>query len=480
MTSTQGKTVGALVIAGLTIIGIGTYVAVNDTGSESSEKVATTPTYAINISSTGEVPLTFQMSTATVDICYIGNPQKPPLRERNLLVEPWLSQQKALGFNRACVFADGSIAQVSHIAMPPAIGKGYNGNPADFNYDMKEYAEAMGGALVADWKTDFFPNTVAFVKALGIPCDVTLNKRDSWEVNKYRIDQTGAEYIFLWSEVKILDSETWQGYLTWCQQMRDSVTKYYGTSKKLIADQPNLFQNDKKSVAWRANINPTSLTGIFGADVYWQVDDQVHYTANQDSNIIRSRLYMDSIMPAQINQFRTLFPGWQMVCGQTQLEDRREPNILYITNTIVGDITWGGLYETFIENQSIEPMAIQETMKNCSDPANPTTQILTLLNSTLKPGRNVTSLSFTGMPDCTGYSLRWGDPKKNHCVVINNWSRATYTLSEIMFDGKRKTPVVTAIHHTSLSWRDAIVIDTTVSETFSIPPGVTVLNYTLK
>lgn len=477
MTQAQ-KTWSAIVGAGLVILGVGTYVAVNDTGSE-ERTTSTTPLQSVNISSEGEVPLTFQMSTSTVDICFTGNPSSG--RERLLLVEPWLSEQKALGFQRAAIHGDGSISQVSHVAIPPAIGHGYNGRQSDFK-TYAEFKECMNGVLVQPWVSDFFPSTVAFVNALGIPADVTLNKRDTWKENKYRIDQTGAEYIFLWSEVKILDQygETWKNYLPWAKQMRDSINKYY-TGKKIIADEPNIFQGDRVSLEWRANINPTSLAGIYGADNYWQSGDQAGYTSNQDSNILRVRNYLEVTMPAQMTEFKRLFPGWKMIAGQVQPEDRRDSQPIYIINYIAADLFWSGMYESCVENQDFQPMAIQQAMKNCSDPDNTTTRILTLLNSTLKPGSKVTKLSFTGMPDCTGYSLRYGSPPKNHVVVINNWSRATYALSEIQFDGKKKTPTVTAIHHTSDTWgSQPIKRDTTVSETFTIVPGITVLNYTLK
>lgn len=459
-----------------------TYNAV--TKEPSGEKTATTPAQSINITTDGEVPLIFQMSSATVDVQITK--RQGTWVERNLLDSVWLVQQKAVGFNRAAIFGDGSIAQCSHVVLPPGIGHGYNGRQSDFP-TYKEFAEAQNGCLIINFPNDFFTKTLAFTNALGIPADVTLNKRDTWKENKYRIDQTGAEYIFLWSEVKILPGESWQSYLVWAKQMRDSISKYYGlysetnpTGKKLIADEPNMFQGDRKSVEWRLNINPTSLTGIYAGEDYWQSGDQAGYTPNMDSNIVRVRYYLDSIMTKEMAEFKRIFPGWKLIAGQVQPEDRREDKPKYILNTIVGDMFWSGIYEVFVENQTFQPMAVQESMKNCSDPNDPTTKILTLLNSTLKPDRKVTTLTFTGMPDCTGYALRFGNPLKSHCVVINNWSRATYTLSQIMVNGNKKTPVVTAIHHTSLSWRDAIQIDTTISETFSIPPGVTVLNYTLK
>lgn len=470
----------------MVVMGVGGMYFMTKDDSASKKSSATTPAQSINISTDGEVPLTFQMSSATVDLCFIGAPNK--VKERNLLDPTWILQQKAVGFGRIDVLGDGTISQPTHVVLPPATGKGYNGNPADFATPQL-YRDWNGGVLVQNWSKDFFIHTFRFGRALGVPMDVTLNKRETWKQCKYRIDSTGAQYIKLWSEVRLIKdtSGTWSSYLKWANSMRDSIKKHFGlysadnpNGKKIIADEPNIFQMDKSSAVWRSNVTPTTLTQIYGGDNYWHMDDQMDFTANMDSNIIRIKYYFDSLMTKQMRTFQTLFPNWKMIAGQVQLEDRDSANTLYITNTCVGDAAWGMFYESFVKNQEFQPKAIQESMRNCSDPESPTTKILTLLNSTLKQGSNVMKLSFTGMPDCSGYALRYGSPQKNHIVVINNLSRATYPLSELWFDTKKKTPTVTAIHHTSLSWRDAIQIDTTVAEIFEIKPGVTVLNYTLK
>lgn len=469
-------------IATAAIVAVGLIFGISRSPDESSERTSTTPQAQINLTTAGETPLIFQISTATVDICYTGSASSG--REKNLLLEPFLSEQRALGFNRAMIFADGSVMQCSHIAMPPAIGHGYNGNPKDFP-TIQEYNEAMGGALARNWSGDFFTNTVAFIRAVGIPMDVTLNKRDTWKQNKYRIDSTKAEYIKLWSEVKILKDTNgeWQNYLKWAIATTDSIKKYYGlwsittpNGKKVIADEPNIYQKDKKSMVWRANINPTSLTGIYGADNYWQTGDQNNYTANQDSNIIRVRHYFDTLMPQQMAQFKSLFPNWKMFAGQVQIEDRRDEKPIYVTNTIVGSYAWGRMYQSFIENQDFQPIGVQQSMKNCSDPTTNATKILTLLNTILKPDRKVVQIAFTGMEGVTGAAVH---NAKSYTVLLNNYSRNTYSLPNIWIDGKKKVPTFTTTSHTSADWYSPVVIETSTADDYTVPPGVTILTFTL-
>lgn len=465
--------VGMAILAGGMAI---TYVATKP--DKSAERESIVPAQSINISTSGEVPLTFQFSTATADIQYLKTPKNA--QERNLLDPVWLAQMRSYGFQRAILFSDGSIANYAY-PNTTGTGKGYNAKQSDF-YTEAEFRDWGNGVLVAAWQSDFHTKTIDFINAWGIPCDVVLNKKNTWAQNKWLIDRCTGEYIKLAGEVLATNAEpdqwTWEDYLSWAKKTRDSIVKYYGTTKKIIADEPVIYKASRAAVEWRYEINPTTLTGMYGADSYFQIDpDILNFTANQDSNVIRAKNYFDSVVPAQIAQFQREFPGWKMIIGETLIEDNRDGNVIHVNKNIVGVYIWSEFFRVFIKNQATIPFAVQMSLRNMSDPLDNHVKIISRLNKLLVPTRKVTTVTFTGLEGCTGWSAHEG---KAHYVAINNSSRNTYSLPEIFVNGGRKTPTYTAIHYTSTDWYSVVQIDSTVSESYDIKPGVTILNFTLK
>lgn len=472
--------VGMAILAGGMAI---TYVATKP--DTSAERESIVPAQSINISTTGEVPLTFQMSSATVDICY--KKQQGRLVDVDVLDPEFIAHNRSLGFQRKKIFSDGAITNVSHVALPPAFGHGYNGRRSDFpNLTQAEFELEMGGVLAANFDVDFWTKTIEFCRALGLPVDISINYNDTWAENKYRIETANPEYILFGSEnvsSKVPAAHTWQQHLEWCKQTRDSINKYF-PGKKLVSDASLLYRNDRKSKDWQ-QINPTNLTGFWGADVYWQLDDQVHYNKNEDSNIIKTKIFFDSIAPAQIAQFQSLYPTWKIYPGEVLIVDNALDNVVgggevlgsQVNKNIVGVYTWGRMYEMFLKNQAIQPLAVQMALRALQDSSENNTKIISRLNSLLVPTRKVTSMTFTGLEGCTGASMREG---KSHWILINNSSLNTYSFPEIYVNGGRKTPTYTAIHYTSVDWYSVVQVDSTVSESYDIKPGVTILNFTLK
>lgn len=475
MTSEQIRNTVIGVTSGIGLLLGGTWLFNREPDSESVERTSSTTTtnQSISISTASDVPLTFEMGTATVDIQFIK--KQGQMIDKDLLDPVWLANTKALGFTRAVNFSDGSISNYAYCAVPPSVGKGYNGKVSDFP-NQREFDEWGGGVLKTVFSHDFFDKSVEFTRAWGVKSDVVLNKKETWAQHKYKIDNSTGEYIFLGAEVVTTDWSYGQ-YLTWAKKTRDSIVKYYGTTKKIICDQALLYKSNRKSLEWRTYITPTSFTGVYGADAYFQVDDLMRFTSNQDSNILKIRHYFDSIVPDQIVQFQQEWPGWKMIIGETLIEDTREGNIIYVNKAITGVYCWGRFYETFIKNQEVIPYAVQMSMKAVDVPTDNNTRIISLLNTLLNPNRKRSQVTFNGLEGCTGASVHEG---KAHVILINNWSRNTYTLDQVQIDGKKKTPDFTAIHHTSATWNSEVVRDTVTTTTFQIKPGVTVLNFTLK
>lgn len=455
----------------LMVGGMVTYMAVTSSSNKTSIGV---PIPAITINNEGAKPLTFQMSAATVDICYVKAPSLHT--ERNLTDPTFLENLKALGLTRVLNFADGSISNLCYPSITtPTTGHGYNARVTDFT-SQKEFDEYGNGVFKdqTKWASDFLTKTLELTRTMGWKSDAVLNKKNTWAENKFIIDNSTGEYIKLCSEV-VTTSWGWQDYLNWANRTKDSIKKYYGlysetttSGKKVIIDEPVLYKFNKQSTDWRANINPASIPGVYGADVYWQIDDQVSFTANQDSNLIKSKLFFDSIVPAQIAQFQTEFPGWKIIAGEFQIEDNREGNTIYVRDNMVEAFTFAGFFKMFIANQDVQPMGIYMSLRGLIDPANVKTQSFTILNKLLNPAYNVSTLTLTAMDGCDGVVL---NNDKDYLMMIRNTSHSTYTLSSVKIKTKTKTPAVWKIQRQYASdLSGAVTRDSVSSSTLTILP----------
>lgn len=456
-------------IAALIVIGC-------STDTEIVEKEVSTTQPVITITTAGEVPLIFEMATATVDIQYIQR----TMTERDLTNPEIIAEVKALGFQRLWNFGDIALMNYAY-ANATGTGSGYNGKRTDFPTPKGETFESYeGGVLNKIWPHDWLDYTLEFGRAVGVKNDVCLNKKETWAECDHKIRNSTGEYIKFSSETTTM-GWTWQQYLTWATKIRDSITKYHGTTKKLIADEPNMLKGGKPAAEWRKNVNPTTLTGFYGGRVYWQWKDQMGASLNQDSNILLMKVFFDDSIPSQIASFQRLFPGWKIFATEIVIVDNREGNEDYqfINKSITGIYCWGRYYESFIKYQDIQPVAVQMSLKGLLDATAANTRIITLMNTLLKPDRKVVTIAFTNMEGVTGSALRFGNNSKSYALLINNSSLNTYSLSNFQIDAKKKSPTVTTIHHTATNWQSPITIDTTVSESYSIPPGVSVLNFTL-
>lgn len=468
-----------LVMAGLMTYMIATKDDKDDSDNERTGAVAT---QSITISTDNLVPLTFQMSAATVDICYSRSPSQFA-NEVNLLDPAFVDKMKALGFNRMLKFADGAIANVSHIVLPPGVGKGYNGLRSDYKSD-KDFAEAMGGVLAnTGWKSDFFLKTTDFIRAVGVPDDVVLNPNDSWEQNKYRITNSQGEYIFLGSEeVTSEEPRTWNPsqYLTWAKATRDSIVRNF-SGKKLIVDQGQIYMGTPKNLKWRKEITPTTLTGMYGADCYLQLNDVMKFTLNMDSNAMKVSYYFDTLIPVYIDSFKRSFPGWKWVVGENHIVDAREGSEPYfiINKNMVGAYAWGRFYQTFISNQDLITSAVQMELKKYGDPGEVNTKVITMLNSLLKPGSNVSTLTLSQMPGCNGVSINNIAQPKTHSVLITNNSDATYTLTKVIVGIKNRSPEFKTQRMYASTWDGICIRDSVSSSTITIlPKSVSITTFT--
>lgn len=487
MALATGLKVGGMVL-GLGVMGMLGYMVVKKQPSTEAEKSAAAPKPEIIITTKNAIPLTFQLSTATEDICFKRQPKDKA--EINLLDPVFLAYNKWLGFTRAMKFSDGSISTYAYPDInTPSTGHGYNGKESDFPTRL-EWQEWGGGVLYYIFPSDFFNKTTEFTNALGVKSDVALNKKNTWAQNKYLIDNSTGEYIKLASEVITLKAPVEMSasqYIAWANSTKDSIKKYYGlysesnpTGKKLIVDEPVLYKINPKATDWRRDVNPTSIPEVYGGDVYWQVDDQVSYTPNQDSNLIKSRLFFDSIVPAQIAQFQSEFPGWKIIAGEVQLEDNRESNIVYVKNNMVEAWTWAAMFQMFIENQAIQPMGIQMSLKNLQKPEDVRPQSIAMLNKLLNPSFKVTAVEFKEMAGVDGLSLNNSSNVKEHTLLIRNTSNVTYTFTKVTIDGKPKTPSTYKIQRQySDNWSNVVTRDSTSSSTLIILPiSVSVVTFT--
>lgn len=469
----------------LVMAGLMTYMfATKDDDDSTNEKTGATALQpVINISTQTPDSLIFQMSAATVDICYKREPTVG--LERDLLEPVFFNDTKALGFNRMLKLADGAIANVSHIALTPAIGKGYNGKSSDFR-TQAEFEAAMGGVLYQTWTTDWFQRTSEYIRVLGLPDDVVLNPNDTWAQNKYRIENSQGEYIFFGSEevsAEIPRSWTPAQYLAWAKTTRDSVKKYY-PNKKLIADQGQIYTGTPKNLKWRKEITPTTLTGMYGADCYLQLNDVMKFTLNMDSNAMKVSYYFDTLIPVYIDSFKRSFPGWKWVVGENHIVDAREGSEPYfiINKNMVGCVAWARFYQTFLTNQDLFSSAVQMELKKYIDPNEVNSKVIKMLNSLLKPGWRVTDVTFENMSGCVGVSIRNVATPKKHAILISNSSASTYIVPKVKIDGQGKSPAFTVqrMYTSDATWSNTIVLrDSITAETITIlPKSVNIISFT--
>lgn len=478
MTLKQGGLIAGLLAAmGLVMFGI---MRVQDNSESSVEKLAATALQpVINISTETPDSLIFQMSAASVDICYS---RSPLIANEVVFDSAFVAKMKALGFNRLLKYSDGAIANVNHIVLD-SNGKGYNGLRSDFPSDAA-FKDAMGGVLwQQNWKSDFFLKTTDLIRAIGVPDDVVLNPNDSWLQNKYRIENSQGEYVFLGSEeVTSNTPRTWTAgqYLSWAKPIVDSIKKYF-PNKKIIADQGQLYTGAVSTLKWRRDITPTTLPGIYGTDCYLQVNDVMKFTFNMDSNAMKVTAFFDSIIPLQIDSFKRSFPGWKWVVGEIHIVDARVESEPYtpINRNMVGVFAWGKFYTMFITNQELIPAAIQMELKKYINPDENNTKIITMLNTLLKPGYNVTDLTLENMTGCSGASIRNITEPKKHAILITNESASTYTLPKVVIDGKNKSPNFTVTNISAPTWDGVVISDTTTAETITIlPKSVSIISFT--
>lgn len=466
----------------LVMAGLMTYMIATKDNSENA-KVAATATQSITISTDNLVPLTFQMSAATVDICYSRSPSQFA-NEVNLLDPAFVDKMKALGFNRMLKFADGAISNVSHIVLAPAIGKGYNGLRSDYKSD-KDFAEAMGGVLAqTGWKSDFFLKTTDFVRAVAVPDDVVLNPNDTWEQNKYRIANSSGEYIFLGSEeLSSKEPRTWTAsqYIEWAKPTIDSINRYF-PGKKIVADQGQLYTSNSPTLKWRKGVTPSTLPGVGYADCYLQGNDALKLSLNLDSNILKIDNLCDNLLPMYVDSFKRSFPGWKWIIGELHFVDAREgsEDLQFLNKNMVGVYWWFSMYIELIKQQALIPAAVQMELKKYGDPKENNTKAITMLNSFLKPGYNVTTLTLENMAGCSGVSINNIAQPKSHSILIKNNSGSTYTLTKVIVNGKAKSPVVTQIRIYASTWDGVVTKDTVTSSTITIlPKSGSVLSFTI-
>lgn len=460
-----GGVLGATAVAGLWV----------GTRKPTEERVTPPTTQSeISISTKDAVPLTFQFSTATVDMQY-GKNQRQGFFDVDMADPNFIAKQKAFGFNRTICFADGSITNNAYpFINPTTSGKGYNARRSDFG-TQKEFDEAMGGILAATTITkDFFSVTVDFCKAVGIPMDVALNKKETWAESKYKIERSTGEYVLLNSETvsyKNADGNAWTPaqYITWAKKTIDSIRKYFPT-KRVVVDQALLYKNNRQSLDWRQQITPTTLTGVWGADVYWQLDDQLNYTANQDSNMLKTTRFFDSIVPAQIAQFQREFPGWKIFAGECLIEDRREGNIIYVNNNMSEVFSWFYYYKMFIENQAIQPIAIQMSLKNLQNPTDSRSQTIPMLNKLFQGSNKVTDVTFTNMTGLDGVGVMSSANPTKHTLLIANTSPNTYTIQNIKLNGKTHSTLFQVQRQYGASYSSTPTRDSVTSTTLTILP----------
>lgn len=452
----------------------------SETETQRSEATALQP--VININTSTPDSLIFQMSVATVDICYKREPKVG--LERDLLEPIFFNDTKALGFNRMLKFADGAIANVSHVAITPAIGKGYNGRVSDFK-TTADYDNAMNGVLKQTWSSDWFTKTTEYTRAIGVPDDVVLNPNDTWKDNKYRIDNSQGEYIFMGSEEVTAEAPlawTPSQYLAWAKVTRDSIKKYY-PNKKLIADQGQIYKGAPKDLKWRREITPTSLTGMYGADCYLQLNDVMKFTLNMDSNAMKVSYYFDTLIPVYIDSFKRSFPGWKWVVGENLIVDAREGSEPYfiINKNMVGCVSWSRFYTMYLNNQDLFTSAVQMELKKYITPTDVNSKIITMLNTLLKPGWRVTDVTFENMAGVSGSSIRNITTPKKHAILITNESASTYTLPKVFIDGQGKSPAFTVnrMYTSDQTWSNPNVTrDSITAETITIlPKSVSIITF---
>lgn len=221
---------------------------------------------------------------------------------------------------------------------------------------------------------------------------------------------------------------------------------------------------------WRKEINPTSLSGIYGADVYWQIDDQVFFGRNQDSNLVKVKYFFDSIVPAQITQFQTLFPGWKIFAGECQIDDNREENTVYVRDNMVECAAWSYFFKSWIENQDIQPIAVQMSLKGIDVDDTPRHLSFKILNRLLKPNYNVSQLVLTNMDGCEGIAVNDGTATTKHTILITNTSPNTYTLTKVRINDKGKSATFNIQRQYSTDWSSPVTTDSIVSTTITIFP----------
>lgn len=457
----------------MTVMIVGGYMIYNHSAS-TERNAAAIPTPTIELTTAGAKPITFQMSSATVDV--MARKKQGRWEERDLTDPEVIAEIKAVGMQRFMHFADASIMNYAYYLAPPQRGNGYNGRQSDFA-TIQEFNDWGGGILAASFPSDFLDRTITFANSVGVKSDVTINKRETWAQAKAKIDKCNGEYIKLGSEIvttKYPNEMNSKDYLAWARGMRDSINKYF-TGKKIIAEQPVLYKPTSKVQEFRKYVNPDSLKGMAGARVYWQINDQAGFTVvNQDGNIDKIKVFFNDTVPSQIRQFQTLFPGWKIFGTEVVVVDNRPEadSLQFINKSMVGVYAVGRFAQSFIENQDIQPMCIQMSLKGLLDPTENNTKAWTLVNKLFNPDYKRIGVTFTLLDGLTGAALQSTANAKSYALLLNNSSKNAYTLTSIQIDGKKKTPstyILQRMYAPNWEATSTVTKDSISSATISIP-----------
>jgi hypothetical protein len=454
---------GILVMLGLG--GIGTTAVLTQTAKTSAPS---TSALATTITSTTPVPLTFELGSNLVDWCVKSIPR---VTENDLTDAATISMGKALGFSCFAMHGVGQIAQNTHWSAITGKGSGYNFHASDWSSPTEEAAWG-GGIGVAPWKDDFATMLIAYVNAMGNSrIDLVFNTQNgTWAENSAMLKQCpAAKYIWLNAEGVTDDGYNVSQYIKDATASIDSTNKYF-PGKKFIIDLGLIYRKNPGTVDWNTQLYAAfkSKSGVVGGRIYHQAGDRDNYTANQDSNVMRVHTFWFTTVPQDMRDFQASFPGWQSFCGEELSIDNRAGSTRWMDRKMGDVIFWYEAIMFHLDNQSIEPLALQMSFKNMMTNGTDYPEYIAVkrLNEFLRTqGANVTSVTFSNMPGVYGRSINSTSGTK---MIIVNESKTDYT-SSLTVDGKVKTPSITMKRQYAKDFDSNVSADSIVTSTLVIP-----------
>lgn len=392
-------------------------------------------------------------------------------KEFDILNPDYVTLIKALNHSSRN-YSGGSKGRYDHVVIDDTdivagAGSAYNFKKDDFHYG-ESFDSAFQGINNFTFTKDFFNQWCSFLTLIDSPGDIIANiETGTLDELIWKIERANSKRVTLGLEsISVMTPAEYVAKASaWIPTLRATFPKLIiGVAAGLI------YKRIKKNQEFNDALKPLDFDE---ARLYLQMGDRITFTTDAVKNLEAIENYFGSLLPQDIADFKTQFPGKNIAAWQINIEDNRDDGtVQHVNKTSMGAYAIGRMYEFLIKNQDIISYGSwmsQSNLINISNQPDANYKALEVIGRCFSKDRSyeVCDLEIKNMPNVSGIALNDGI---NYCLFLNSKDSATVVVDKLKVNGTVINPSLDTKAVWGTDWKTVGSSYTTLSSDLLLNP----------